>query len=290
MTRPHSSNNIGKDDRAVAGVVGFVLILAAAVTYYSYAAQNEVPRIGAENERAWDGDVGSALAALAASAGERAGTDAAVSQVVPSAPEAPTQTVPFLAPLRSARATGSISYDAQCGGVRMSHEVGGVTIDDLLYQAGSPAAAGRGCISFQGGAIYAEPFQYRLELGGVLRIQGADAVVLAGPPLDVSPGRIAITMINLSGSSQTLGLGANAPITLTPRSGALEVGMAPNADALTWTFTTEHPPAWREWYMARFAAVGVAADVEESPGAVTVSVTEPTSLSISYGRYDVSLG
>ena len=40
-----------KDDQGVAAVVGFVLILAAAITYYSYVARNEVPRWGAQAEQ-----------------------------------------------------------------------------------------------------------------------------------------------------------------------------------------------------------------------------------------------
>lgn len=289
-------SNMMQDDRAVAGVVGFVLVLAAAVTYYSYAAQNEVPRIGAANEREWDADVGAALVRLAHTAGERAGTDTSVREVVPPAPDAPSQSVIFLAPLRSSRAAGSLSFEPGCGGADLQHLVGAVTIADIT-------AGARGCLTFRGETSYAESFAYQLELGGILRLQDDDAAVLAGPPFDVTSSHIALTLIDMRGSAQSLGVdSADAPITLSPRPGAIELGSTPNAAAVSWSLTTDHPEAWRDWYASRFTAAGVPATTSitcadpsatgpaRGPCDLDIAIGQPTSLSISYGRYDVALG
>lgn len=284
------------DDRAVAAVVGFVLILAAAVTYYSYAAQNDVPRVGAQNERDWDAEVGSALMRLVHAAGERVGTDASVREVLPPPPDAPTQTMPFLAPLRSARATGSIGYTEGCGGASLAHSTGAGIVTDLTDGA-------HGCLTFRGETSYAEPFAYRIELGGVLRTQGENAAVLAGPPMDIDATRISLTLIELRGTSQTLGIdNANAPVTLSPRPGAIELGASTNALTTSWTFNTSYPEAWRDWYDDRFDAAGVPATIgfacanpgaagpARAPCALDIEILDDTSLSISYGRYDVDLG
>ena len=291
-----ASRALGTDDRAVAGVVGFVLVLAAAVTYYSYAAQNEVPRMGAENEREWDADVGAALVRLAHTAGDRAGTDTSVREVVPPAPDSPSQSVMFLAPLRSARATGSLSFEPGCASANAAHVVGAVTVGDITSGA-------RGCLTFRGETAYAAPFAYQLELGGILRLQGDDAAVLAGPPFDVSATHIALTLIDMRGDAQTLGVhSADAPVTFSPRPGTLELGNTQNAASVAWTFTTDHPEAWRDWYASRFTAAGVPATTSitcTDPGAtgpargpcdLDITIAQPTSLSISYGRYDIDLG
>lgn len=277
-------------------MVGFVLVLAAAVTYYSYAAQNDVPRIGAENERAWDAEVGAALSRLASGAGERAGTDASVREVIPAAPDAPTQTVPFLSPLRSARASASVAYSDTCGGATLIHVSGGSLVTDL-------ASGASGCITFRGETAYAEAFAYRVELGGLLRIQSDRAIVLAGPPVEIGDERVALTLVDLRGASQTLGIdGAEVAVGLTPRPGALEVTSATNAQGAAWALVTDHPEAWRDWYKERFAAAGVglttsiscADEAASGParGPCTLSLDMPTvtSLSVSYGRYDVAMG
>lgn len=285
----HSRRRI-LDDRAVAGVVGFVLVLAAAVTYYSYAAQNEVPRIGAQNERGWDATVGAALVRLAHSAGDRAGTDTTVREVLPPAPDPPTQTMPFLAPLRSAGASGSVGFEPGCASAELTHTVGTLTVPDITSGA-------RGCLTFLGQTAYAEPFVYHLELGGILRVQGDKAAVLAGPPLDVTSTRIALTLIDLRGEAQTLGVdSAETLLTLSPRPGALELGNSENALLARWTFTTSFPEAWRDWYMSRLSSAGIAATstvtctTPGTPCELVIQVAQPTSLSISYGRYDVTIG
>lgn len=296
MAFPRWASRIAVDDHAVAGVVGFVLVLAAAVTYYSYAAQNEVPRIGTENERAWDAEVGSAITRLSQGAGERADSVSGVREVLPPAPEAPTQSIPLLAPLRSARASGSLSYTEDCAAATLTHYLGTVKIVDLVDGA-------HGCITFRGDTIYAEAFAYHIELGGVLRIQGERAAVLAGPTLDVDSDHIALTLIDLRGTSQTLGVDrANSPISLSARPGALEVGASTNSDLAAWTLTTSYPEAWADWYTSRFEAAGVpvttgitctdplATGPARGPCDLEITLPGATSIAISYGRYDVNFG
>lgn len=298
VNRRTASRTATEDDRAVAGVVGFVLILAAAVTYYSYAAQSQVPRIGADNEEAWDAAVGDALTRLAQSAGERVGTGASAREVIPSPPEAPTQTMIFLAPLRSARAESSLAYTndtSSCGSTTLTHEKATITIADLVNGS-------QGCVTFRGETAYAPSFAYRLELGGLLRIQSDRAAVVVGPPLKVDRDHVALTIYDVEGATQTLGAGgADVTVSLTPRPSAIEVTSLMNADAITWSLVTSYPEAWRDWYQERFVAANVGLDASivcANPGAsgpargpctLTLEVLDPTSLAISYGGYDLRL-
>lgn len=292
MTRRTDLRIRRNDDRGVAGVVGFVLVLAAAVTYYSYAAQNEVPRVGAENERAWEAEVGAAFLRLASAAGQNAATGASAREVFPPAPEAPTQTIPLLAPLRSARAAASLAYAESCGGATFTHAAGAATVVDLASGAG-------GCLTFRGDTVYASPFAYRMENGGVLLIQGDKAAVMSGPPLDISTTHVSMTLLELRGTSQTLGVDrAEAPVSLTPRQGALELISSQNADATSWTLATNYPEAWDDWYDGRLAGSGTSTwscdnagtGPARAPCRVTVTLPGSTSLSLSYGRYDVDMG
>lgn len=288
--RPYSNRS---NDEAVAAVVGFVLIIAAAITAYSIAAQNEVPRIGARNERAWDADVGAGFIRLASAMGERAGSDAAVREILPAAPEAPSQTVALLKPLHSVRATGSLEYATQCGGATLTH-FAGVVVNDLVDGA-------KGCLTFQGANSYAEPFSYRIELGGVLRLQGEQAAVLVGPPLKVQGRNVSLTLSDLGGTPQSIGVDrASAPVTFAPKAGALEVGSSPNAQQAAWTFTTNYPEAWQRWYQDRLGGVGLTTGITcanpgqtgpaRGPCQLAVTLNSVESLSISYGRYEVALG
>lgn len=288
-----------RDDRAVAGVVGFVLILAAAVTYYSFAAQNEVPRTGAMNERAWDAKAGAIASELARSAGQNAGTFASVHEAFPPAPEAPTQLVPFLSPLHSSRATGTMSFNPLCGGATLTHESAGAVVMDLVDSA-------KGCFTFEGRTSYAEAFAYRIEHGGILRIQSDQTAVLGGPPMDITTvdgvTRISLTLLDLRGPAQSVGVDrTNVVVNLVPRPGSLEVASSTNAENATWSLTTSYPEAWNAWFVARLAEGGAAATTSFTcPGVgsgpqrgdcqLQVNLAGPATLSVSYGRYDVTLG
>lgn len=295
MANRSTDSTLARDDHGVAAVVGFVLILAVGITYYSYSAQSQVPAIGAANEQDWNAEIGDALIRLASAASGGAGTDTSASEILPPAPEAPSQTVMFLAPLRSVRASGSIAFDPSCASATMGHVTGAGPVTDLVDGA-------RGCLTFRADTAYSESFAYQIELGGVLRMQDDKAVVLAGPPLEVSTSRIGITLIDMRGASQTLGVSSDAPVTLSPRPGALEVTSQLNTNSVSWTLTTDHPEAWRNWYEDRFVSAGVpltstitcttpgAIGPARGPCDVELTLTTPTSLSISYGRYDVTLG
>src|SRR5687767_14795104 len=95
-TGPRISRRARADDDAVATVVGFVLVLAAVVTYFGFVARNDVPEWGAEAEQDWDRDVGDALVRLGQSAGESLGAEQPVSGFVPPAPEPRSLSVPLL--------------------------------------------------------------------------------------------------------------------------------------------------------------------------------------------------
>jgi hypothetical protein len=285
------------DDHGVAGVVGFVLILAAAITAYSYAAQNEVPKRGAQNEEAWMSGAGSSLASLAHAAGAQAGAGTSPRALIAAPPDAPSQTIPFLAPIRSAKASGALSFDPDCGGATLAHAIpsSATAIVDL-------ADAAKGCVKFDPQPAYAERTAYLIENGGILRLQGDKAFVVAGPGLTLEnePGKTtaAITLVSLSGAAQSLGVDAEIPIGLTPRMGSLEVVAPTNAMATTWTFTTSQPAAWLAWFQQQIDASGASGATVSQTGPQTIEIhilgdnTQPldVSLSVSYGRYDVSLG
>jgi hypothetical protein len=278
-------------------VVGFVLILAAAITAYSYAAQNEVPKRGAQSEQAWMSQAGSSLTSLAHSAGAQAGASTTARTLVEPPPDAPSQTIPFLAPIRSARASGTLSFDPECGGARLTHAIpsSSTAIVDL-------ADAAKGCLAFDPQPAYAERTAYAFENGGILRLQGDKAYVVAGPSMTLSsiPGKTtaAITLVGLSGAAQSLGIDAELPVELAPKVGSLEVIAPSNAMAATWSFTTSHPAAWIAWFQQQIDAAGVPGAIVTQTGANGVDVnivgdnTQPldVSLSVSYGRYDVTLG
>src|SRR5207247_1155481 len=90
MTGPRVSQTartLREDDSGVAGVVGFILVFAALVTYAAYVAHNEVPRWGADAGRSWDASVGDTLTKLDRSAAAGLGTQASATATVPPAPK-----------------------------------------------------------------------------------------------------------------------------------------------------------------------------------------------------------
>lgn len=292
-----ATSRLAADDRGVAAVVGFVLILAAAITVYSYEAQNEVPRMGARNEGAWQDSVGDSLATLAQSAAAEAGAGTSVRGTVAAPPAAPSLGIPFLRPIYSARASATVQMDPECGGATLNHSLPGLgtSINDLV-------GAGKGCLRFISQPAYAESVQFVIENGGIVRVQGSDAIVLAGPSLTLSKvdGRTvaAITLVNLSGLAQAQGIDSALPIELTPKASALEVLSSGNAEYVRWDVRTAHADAWARWFDQQIAASGLQgeADAVTTPTGVRVDVWGPNAssgdvvLSVSYGRYDVTLG
>jgi hypothetical protein len=302
MTRPF------QDDQGVAAVVGFVLILAAAITYYSYVVREDMPKWGAANEHAWDGAVGDAMTRLERAAGAAVGSDTSVRQDIPPAPGAPGLNVPFLSIARGAKAGGSVGFEPRCGGVDASHVVAGVTVPDVVGGA-------RGCIVFRAEPAYAQGFGYRTEFGGVLRVQGDKAFVLSGPPLQLAQANgkyvASLTLVDLDGRAGSHGAD-NAPTTidLSPRPATVESALLNNSASAAWTLTTAYPAAWSAWFADEIGQAGFdpalnyacAADDARCPGLGANDVrvvlggpdgsaaTPDLSLSISYGRYEASIG
>lgn len=297
-----------KDDQGVAAVVGFVLILAAAITYYSYVARNDVPRWGAESERAWDAQVGDSLLRLERAAGAGLGTDAAVSQSIPAAPAPKGLNVPFIAAVRPEPPSGSLAFDPDCGGLTATHDVGVVSVTDL-------AAGGKGCLAFRAQPTYTPAYSYLLENGGLLRVQGDHAVVLAGPPMElqVASGQYvaSLTIVEMHGDASGVGADQSAvPIDLVPRPGSTESLAASNAASAAWTFSSAWPAAWAAWFDDQLKEAGLDATLNYAclagdtrcPGLASDEVrlqlfgpnplaTVPDlSVSLSYGRYDVTMG
>src|SRR5438552_11374751 len=148
MTRNHPATirpmRLQLDDRAVAGVVGFILVFAAFITYPAYVARSDVPRWGADAEHAWDTTVGDTLTKLDRSAASGLGSDASQTVTIPPAPTPKSTDVPLVNRFKAATPAGSVSFTGQCGGLTASHTTpGGVTVNDITNGA-------KGCIEFHG--------------------------------------------------------------------------------------------------------------------------------------------
>ena len=235
-------------------MVGFVLLLGALIAYYGYVAQEDVPRWGAEAEQGWDRQVGDALVRLDRAATASVGTTSAVTVLVPPAPEPRAFDMPLVGRAAPARPAGTLSFAPACGGVLAEHHVAGSTIRDVVDGA-------KGCLVFRGDPSYSAPFGYRGELGGMLRVQGDKASVLAGPPLDLAREgptyRVSLTLVGLTGAYGSLGADrAGVTVDLLPGAASVETANPPNAAHATWTFTTPYPDAWRTWFDDQLSQAG----------------------------------
>lgn len=292
----------------MAGVVGFVLILAAAMTYLSFVAQTDVPRWGAESERAWDADVGQDLGELAQAASAGVDSGAPVTGALPSPPEPRGLDVPFLIATKPIRPSGTIGFDASCGGVWANHTTASGVVADV-------ADGAHGCLLFRLSPTYVEGSGYRAEFGGVLRVQGARAFVMTGPALELTNlsdhYAARLTLVGMEGSTASMGVDrAAVPISLVPQAIAADEGYDRNAAAASWTFTTPYPDAWREWFAGQILgasldpALNYACTNDDArcgglaDDQVMVLLYGPSadpaehdlSLGVSYARYNLGLG
>lgn len=235
-------------------MVGFVLLLGALIAYYGYVAQNDVPRWGAEAEQNWDRQAGDALLRLDRAAGAGVGAGTAVTVLVPPAPEPRVFDMPLVGRAAPSRPVGTLSFAPACGGLVAEHVVGASTIRDV-------AGGAKGCLVFRGDPHYSASFGYRGELGGMLRVQGDKASVLAGPPLELAREgatyRVSLTLVGMSGPYASLGADrAGVTVDLLPGAASLETASPPNAAQATWTFTTPYPAAWRTWFDDQVSQAG----------------------------------
>lgn len=303
------------DDNGVAAVVGFVLILAALVTYVAYVARSEVPQWGADAEHGWDQSVGESLARLDRQAAAGVGTPASLTVTVPAAPAPHVFDVPLVTRTSPSAPTGSVSFEPDCGGMWANHTLAGATLVNDIRNGG------HGCIVFREQGSYSPSYGYRAEFGGLLRIERDRAFVVAGPVLELRPdldaagsGKVvaSATFLDLSGASNSVGAAGRAgvPIDLAARPSGAEAGETPNALTAVWTFDTPYTTAWQTWFDGQIAKANLGATsytcVPHDPkvalcaafnqdanqpqlGVVLNGGANPLALSISYGRYDVNV-
>jgi len=311
MTGPRRSKTartFREDDRAVAAVLGFVLVLAVLVSYLAYVANADVPRWGAEAERSWDRSVGDALARLDRAAAAGLGTDASTTIAVPGAPTPRAFDVPLVARTQPVAPSGSIAFEPDCGGIDALHEAEGAIVPDIRHGA-------RGCLVFREQGTYAPSYSYRTELGGLLRVERNQAFVVTGPPLDLkNEGArylVSASFVDLRGASNaaTVG-GAGTPLDFAAGPSHVEQGQATNAASANWTFQTAYPAAWKAWFDGQLAGASFdpalnyvcaggpsAACPDLAANEVRVILKGPQAasaipdlaLSISHGRYDVTI-
>lgn len=238
-------------DEGVASALGAVLVLALLVTAYAYQARVALPQHGRDAEDAWS----ASLALAAQEIARRADAGEPGASLVPAAvsPQ-PVPLFPF-GSASPARAGGVAAFDPGCASFNASHTLGSASIVDV-------ANGSRGCLSLEIQPAYGDAVRYVVEWGGVLRVQGASAVVLAGPPLTLAPGPNA-TLVRLelpafAGSATSVSFAqAGARVLLAPGGDAVDPVVAANAETLTWTLDTAHPAAWRAWLAQALARSGL---------------------------------
>jgi hypothetical protein len=286
-------------------VVGFVLVLAVLVTYFAYVARSDVPRWGADAERSWDQSVGDALSKLDRTAAAGLGTDASATGAVPPAPSPRAFDIPLMQRTQAAPPTGSLAFLPDCGGLDAIHVGNGTTITDL-------ADGAHGCLVFREQGTYAPSYGYRTEFGGLLRTERDRAFIVSGPPLELKDvgGRyvVAVTFLELRGASNAAAVGASGvSLDLVAGPSFAESGAGVNAASASWTFHTPYPSAWQAWYASQIATAGFdpnlnyACDASLCPALASNEVqvvlggpdasasNSDLALSISYGRYDVTI-
>lgn len=279
------------DERALAGVVGFVLILALAVSYYGFVVHNSVPRWGAESERAWDGLVAGAMGQLASDAEN--GRAQTATALLPRPPEAQGLDVPFFGRTQPIAPGGALSFSpaGSCGGIDVVRTAQG--------RAPQTTSTLGGCLRFNATPVYTGAFGYVYENGALLRLQDGEAVLLRGPHLALiavtdgagAPVRLDATLRleELAGRAFSLDVqNTDAHVSLASE-GASEAAplLAANADRVSIVVRTDHPVAWKRWLDARFDAARVneplfcpsaacaTSVADEADGSVTIVLEGP---------------
>ncbi len=308
-----------RDDRALAGALGLVLMLAVMVTLYASAVRNDIPVYGEDAERAWDHEIASTFRQLGRATGQAIAEGAPVSATLPAPPEPKAIDVPLMGRTEPLQPSGSVSFRPDCASFTATHVLGdGTRVEDLTNGA-------RGCIGFRATPVYSRAFGYDMEFGGVVRVQGNRSVVIAGPPVELqasSPNehRVSIALPGLRGYASSISNDAsNVGVNLIPGPSAREVERAANAREATWVLETAHPAAWKTWFGTQLGQSGLVAsranpgpgesgadytlscmpiDCTVGPsgrGTVTLALHGPRTdaadlkLSFTYGLYDVNL-
>lgn len=256
MTAGRCRSRIASDDDAVATVVGFVLVLALVVSMYAHVARVDVPRWGADAELAWDARAQDALGLAAAAATQRLAEPGESTILLPPAPEARSVDVPFLGPLRPLPPAGSVTFEPSCASFTATHvAAGGALVVDAQNLS-------TGCLVVSGRTTYSSPFQYRIEMGGLVRVQRDGAVVLTPPALDAAASASAVNVTLALPSLEGPATGAttelaNAQLSFAARGTAAGAAAAPNAQRVQWTMETRDPAAWSAWANASLSRAGI---------------------------------
>lgn len=258
----HSSPPTGDD--AVAAVVGVIIVLAVLITAYSNAVHTEVPAFGADAERSWDDAVGDAFRGMGESLSAGLTTGTPMARTVPPPPDAQALEIPFLGRRTPSPPSGVVAFASTCASLTASHEViEGRSIRDLTGGAS-------GCLTFRGEPVYSNAFSYRIEFGGVMRLQEDRAVVLSGPALavdasDANTYRVTLGVPALRGDTASASADAGVRVDLVPGPFASDVSSHPNAANVTWQLDTPYAQAWKTWFETRFQQAGLVAP-RASPG------------------------
>lgn len=249
-----------RDDRAAAGVVGAIIMLAVLSMALVYVNGVHVPRQGAALETA---GVEETTASLLALAGDLAGApDGPLSQDVPLRPDLPLPPLLSGIVLSPARATGtlestpsgsnltlSVVRDAPSTGV----PVGDPTRVDLgggkmrLYLLGN-ATSGvpLGMLRATVGGAYLDPAVLRVEGGALLSTREGASSAIAPPALSVERDtmtRVSWRLPLLAGES-VVGGGSLAQASLTP--GPEAQASSGRVYNLTIKIDTDATSAWRD--------------------------------------------
>gem|GEM_PF-6569242 len=282
-------------------------MLAVLVTYFAYVARSDVPRWGADAERAWDGNVGDSLARLDRTAAASLGTDASTTGSLPAPPQPRAFDIPLVARTQAAPPTGALAFEPNCGNLTATHVANGVVVPDVTDGA-------HGCLVFREQGTYAASYGYRSEFGGLLRVERDRAFVVAGPPLELGneSGRylVGVTFLELRGAASSGAVGASGlTVDLVPGPALAETGQTVNAASANWTFQTLYPQAWKAWFDGQLSQAGFDPALNYAclqgdarcpglqPNEIRVVLggpdpspaTSDLALSISYGRYDATL-
>jgi hypothetical protein len=316
MARQLPSPRALLDDRAVAGVVGFVLILAVAISYYAYVAKSDVPRWGQENENNWNQLVESSMNQLAREAGSGVATGATVAGLVPQPPQPHSFDVPLLGRTQPVAPGGSVTFQQDSAYWWLNATGCDVACPSLQW-------SNNGSIDFKAETVYTQPFGYHLEYGGLVKegSSSSPGLVVVGPSISErvlqDPAgttnlsyQVAITLVDLRGSGGSSIGGADVPIDLESTSGSTVSTLVQTSDpggVVTLNMTTHYGQAWKTWFSQTLGSAGFnstrfnVTDTAETPACPGVCVTlespptanaqlaPPLSVAVTQGLYDAKV-
>jgi hypothetical protein len=293
------------DEGGYVAVVSIVLILAIMVGAYARAITSDVPRWGAESERAWEAQIVSSMGEVASATASFTGSGAKVS--IPPMPLARALDVPLIGQTAPAPASGAVAFDGDCASFSASHtSADGTQTTDIVDAA-------PGCIAFHGAMAYSPSFSYVVEFGGLVRVQSEGAVVLHGLPLDVTIEdglhRVTLGVASLAGAPTSISAeGTTTEVQVTPTSLSPERASRPNAAEVEWELETTNAAAWKLWFENELRDEGLTpgdhfsvtcapiscASSPSDPALVKVSLSGPGSgddvaVAIAHGSYAVQL-